>query len=42
VVVERGKLYLAIVFDSFSRFVVRWAVNDWHLAFKKPLSVTAL
>ena len=34
---ESGKLYLAVILDLFSRFVVGWAVsavNDRHLALK--------
>ena len=37
VIGERGKLYLAVILDLFSRFVVGWAVsavNDRHLAIK--------
>jgi len=36
VIAESGKLYLAVIFDLISRFVVGWAVsatNDRHLMF---------
>ena len=37
VIGESGKLYLAVILDLFSRFVVGWAVsacNDRHLTIK--------
>jgi transposase InsO family protein len=37
VIAENGKLYLAAILDSFSRFIVGWAVsavNDRHLTLK--------